>query len=249
MIRDSGCGIRDSGEEPISNPELRISFLVLAQSQIPGNDDWLSGEEKKIAGGFRFRKRKNDWLLGRWTAKRSIIACQNKKYPIITELEIRAARDGAPEAYYRGKPAPVSLSISHSQERALCAVVPGDFRIGCDLEWMEPREPNFAADYFTPEEMSLVLQASGKRELAETLIWSAKEATLKLLRKGLTRDTRSVRIRVDLTESADTWQRWTGECLESLQVFHGWWRAAEGFVYTIALDRFPASLSDLSCKM
>jgi 4'-phosphopantetheinyl transferase len=247
MTRDSGFGMRGFGDNPLSNSALRISYLMKVQSEVPDSDDWLSVEEKKIADGFRVPKRRNDWLLGRWTAKQSIIACHKDEYPIITKLEIRAARDGAPEAYYGGMPARVSLSISHSHGRAFCAVAPEDIRLGCDLEWMESREPNFASDYFTPEELSLALQLPGKRELVENLIWSAKEATLKVLRKGLTRDTRSVRVRVDFTESTDPWQRWTGECLEYSRIFQGWWRAADGFVYSIASDRLQASLHNLSC--
>jgi 4'-phosphopantetheinyl transferase len=245
MNRDSGFGIRGFADEPVSHSDLRISYLIQVQSQIPSDDDWLSAEEKKIAWGFRFPKRKNDWLLGRWTAKRSVIAYQKNKYPVISQLEIRAAEDGAPEAFYQGMPASVSLSISHSQDRALCAAGPEGVGVGCDLEWIEKRETNFAGDYFTPEEIALVSQAPEKGELVETLIWSAKEATLKILRKGLTRDTRSVRIRVNFAESADPWRVWTGECLESSRVFHGWWRATEGFVYTIAADCLPVFLQEL----
>jgi 4'-phosphopantetheinyl transferase len=243
MTRDSGFNLRGFADPAISDPEFQISYLIQTQAQIPDHDDWLSAEEKKIARGFRFPKRQKDWLLGRWTAKRAIVACRADRYPIFEELEIRAARDGAPQAYSAGLPAPVSISISHSQDRALCAVAPEEIGVGCDLEWMEIREESFAEDYFTREEMSLVLGVPGKRELIETLIWSAKETTLKILRQGLTRDTRSVRIRVESTESADSWQRWTGECLKSSRIFPGWWRAAQGFVYTIASEHFPGCAS------
>jgi 4'-phosphopantetheinyl transferase len=234
MTQKSGFGMRDFGDKPISNFESRVLYLIQTQSQIPENDDWLSAEEKKISHGFHVPKRRNDWRLGRWTAKQAILACHGKTFPVLSSLEVRAAPDGAPEPYYNGAPVPVSVSLSHSQDRALCAVTPGDVAVGCDLEWMEPREDNFAGDYFTLEEMSLVLKVPEKRELAETLIWSAKEATLKILRQGLTRDTRSVQIRADFTKSGSTWSTWTGECLESSRVFHGWWRAADGFIYTIA---------------
>jgi 4'-phosphopantetheinyl transferase len=152
----------------------------------------------------------------------------------LASLEIRAAGDGAPEAFYNGKPAAVSISISHSRDRSFCAAGPLGMGIGCDLEWVEPREENFAADYFTPEEISFVMQAPVKRELAETLIWSAKETTLKILRKGLSQDTRSVLIRPDLSGPDDAWRSWTGRCLESERIFNGWWRAADGFIHTIA---------------
>jgi 4'-phosphopantetheinyl transferase len=237
MIGDSRLGIRDLGDDPISNFESRISCLIQTQAQIPENNNWLSEEERKVCARFRVAKRRNDWLLGRWTAKQAIVSFQPDTYSTLSSLEIRAAQDGAPEPFFGGKPAPVNISISHSKDRALCALAPGDVPVGCDLEWIEPREANFAADYFTREEMSFVRKAPVERALAETLIWSAKETTLKILRKGLTRDTRSVLIRAECSGSPKSWKSWAGECLESLRVFHGWWRAADGFVYTLALDR------------
>jgi 4'-phosphopantetheinyl transferase len=237
MTQNSGFGIGDFGEEPISDFESRVLCLIQTQSQIPQNDDWLSTEEKKISRGFRVPKRRNDWLLGRWTAKQAILACHKKAYPEISSLEIRAAQDGAPEPYYEGAPAPISISLSHSKDHALCAVALGGAAVGCDLEWIEPRERNFAEDYFTQEEMSFILKVPEKRELAETLIWSAKETVLKILRQGLTRDTRSICVQVDFAESGKFWNSWTGKCLESSRLFHGWWRAGEGFVYTIAASQ------------
>jgi 4'-phosphopantetheinyl transferase len=72
------------------------------------------------------------------------------------------------------------------------------------------------------------------RPLADYLVWSAKETALKILREGLRRDTRSVQIHVDPWERDDTWNSWNGCCRESSRVFHGWWRARDGFVYTMA---------------
>jgi len=240
MIRDSGFEIGDSRDQPISNFEFRISNLLCitqTSAEVPENDDWLSEEEKKVSAGFRVPKRRNDWRLGRWTAKRAICLYQNLNDGILPSLEIRAAQDGAHLAFFKGEYGAVSISISHSRDRGLCLVGPGSFSIGCDLEWVEPREENFAADYFTPEEISLVLQAPVQRDLAETLIWSAKETALKIVRKGLSRDTRSVRIRVDFSGEVNSWRSWRCECLESSRLFQGFWRTAGGFVYTFGSDQ------------
>jgi 4'-phosphopantetheinyl transferase len=237
MIRDPRFEIRDCNEMPISNFEFRISNLlciIQTSAQVPANDSWLSEGEKKISAGFRVPKRRADWRLGRWTAKRVVCASLVQEDIVLSSLEIRAAEDGAPEAFYEGNPAAVSISISHSRDRSLCAAGPPGMGIGCDLEWVEPREGNFAADYFTPEEISFVMQAPAKKELAETLIWSAKETTLKILRKGLSRDTRSVLIRPDFSGPDEFWRSWTGRCLESECLFNGWWHLADGFIYTIA---------------
>jgi 4'-phosphopantetheinyl transferase len=72
-----------------------------------------------------------------------------------------------------------------------------------------------------------------EKALIVNLIWSAKESSLKILREGLRRDTRSIRIDPDFMRREGDWRRWTGYCPETSSVFHGWWRNGEGFVYTL----------------
>jgi len=242
MIADFGLRISDCPDGQIWNLQSGIQHLLCicqTSPQVPTNNDWLSREEQNVSARFHVPKRKADWRLGRWTAKRAICAFQSLQDTVLPSLEIRAAGDGAPEAFLNGKPAAVSISISHSRDRGLCLVGPVGMAVGCDLESIEPREENFAADYFTLEELSLVQQAPAGRELAETLIWSAKETALKVIRKGLSRDTRSICIRADFSGDANSWKSWTGECLESSRLFKGLWRAADGFVYTLASDQLP----------
>ena len=221
----------------------RIFWLTQTSAQIPANDHWLSEPERMIVLGLRFAMRRNDWLLGRWTAKQALRLFLADQHLFLSSLEIRAAADGAPEAFFERKPAGVSLSISHSRDRCLCAVGIRDMPVGCDLEWIEPREVNFENDYFTPEEISFVMHSPLAREVASNLIWSAKETTLKIIRKGLTRDTRSVLISPAFGGNEQSWNVWTGRCLESSRVFRGWWRTSEGYIYTIASDR-PGSIPE-----
>jgi len=237
MKKDPKSSRDIQNQSGLRNRASGILWLVQTASQIPGHDDWLSESEQSVLAGFRFPKRRNDWRLGRWTAKQAIQACGAGTKFSLQSLEIRAAEDGAPEAFAEGQPAGFSISISHSRDRSLCAVVPGSASIGCDLEWIEPREENFAADYFTPEEVSIVLGRPQESALAVNLVWSAKEAVLKAIRKGLSRDTRSVLIRPDFGGAEDSWHAWTGLCLESSRLFHGWWRTTGGFIYTIASDQ------------
>ena len=227
---------------------MRNSIFWITQTslQVPANDDWLSGQEREVLAGFRFPKRKNDWRLGRWTAKQAVCAYRPTEYISLPSLQIRAAGDGAPEAFYNGEPAAVSISLSHSGDRSLCTVGLPGFGVGCDLEWIESREANFAADYFTPDELAITLESPIRRELLETLIWSAKETSLKILRKGLSRDTRSISISPDVAEQESAWMLWTGHCLESSRIFYGWWRISEGFVYTIASDRPTSAPEELN---
>ena len=205
--------------------------------QVPANIDWLSEAERGILDRFRFPKRSNDWRLGRWTAKQAIRAYLSQHHFLLSSLEIRMADCGAPEPYLDGKTADVSISLSHSRDRSLCAVGPRDIEIGCDLEWVESREGNFAADYFTSEEISLLAHAPVDGMIAVNLIWSAKETVLKILRLGLSRDTRSIIIRPGFSGCGNAWNPWAGRCLESSRAFHGWWRVCDGYIYTIGTDQ------------
>jgi 4'-phosphopantetheinyl transferase EntD len=216
---------------------ISLYWLTLNLADVPADDDWLGDRERKTLAGFRFAKRRNDWRLGRWTSKRAICACHPGRYPTLSSLEIRAAADGAPEAFVGGEPAGISFSISHSDGRGFCVVGPPEFSIGCDMERIEEREERFAEDYFTSEEIAFCENARVERKLATSLIWSAKEATLKALREGLRRDTRSILIRSEPSERKDFWNPWTGFCLESSRTFSGWWRSCGGYIYTLTSNR------------
>jgi 4'-phosphopantetheinyl transferase len=224
---------------PSSNFEsMNVFWLTQTSTQIPPNDDWLSAEERNISAGLRFPKRRNDWRLGRWTAKQAIQAYnQAKRDSALWSLEIRSAADGSPEAFEKGEPAGIAISISHSRDRSLCVVAAPSLALGCDLEFIEPREENFTEDYFTPEELCSILQVPVEKALRTTLMWSAKESALKVLRKGLSRDTRSVVIRPEFNRPQESWDNWTGICLESSRIFYGWWRTCEGYMYTIGSDQ------------
>jgi 4'-phosphopantetheinyl transferase len=217
-----------------------IYWLTGKSPDLPENDGWLSPSERIRIAELRIPKRRNDWELGRWTAKRAIAALLKGSAPPDSQIEIRAASDGAPEAFLENAPAGFSISISHSHSRSLCAIGPFPLSVGCDLEWIEPRESEFLKSFFTPEELSAVKERpAGDRPLACNLIWSAKESILKVLRQGLRRDTRSVRVQVDF-QTRDEWNAWTGNCLESSRIFHGWWRTCDGFVFTMAAEQ-PSS--------
>ncbi len=214
-----------------------LYWLSQVLADVPESDDWLRDAEKIIHSGLRFPKRRNDWRLGRWTVKRAVRAYLVDR-PALSSVEIRAAENGAPEAFINNVPAKASISISHSEGRSFCTVGNPDLSIGCDLEHIEPREDNLVSDYFTPEEISFCHEAKNlEKVVAVNLIWSAKESILKILREGLRRDTRSVIVCPDPVASESSWNAWTGYCLESSRIFAGWWRTCDGFVYTLASDR------------
>jgi 4'-phosphopantetheinyl transferase len=234
QIGDSRFGIRFRISNPLMIPT--VYWFTQNLSDVPQDNDWLSEEERCVLSGLRFEKRRNDWRLGRWTAKKVIAQCLSQVNLKPSLLKIRAAADGAPEAFYDNKPLDISISISHAAQRSLCAAGPKEYSVGCDLEVLDPREDSLIQDYFTPEEIELCHKAKDKT-VVTNLIWSAKESMLKSLREGLRMDTRSVQALPCFGNSEQEWQQWTGHCAELSRAFYGWWRIEDGFVYTIASRR------------
>ena len=63
------------------------------------------------------------------------------------------------------------------------------------MELIEPRSPEFVETWFTRSESERVMRAAPHcLDSLVTMIWSAKEATLKALRTGLSIDTRRVEV-------------------------------------------------------
>lgn len=175
---------------------IDVSWLELNSDDVPAAHDWLSPWETNHLHCLRFPKRRADWLLGRWTAKNAVALRFGipAKPDRLREIEIRPASSGAPQVFWHGALAPVSISISHRSDVGACALAPPGAALGCDLETIEPRGDAFPADYFTAEEQTLLAQAPTQEASLRTLtlLWSAKESALKALGEGLRIDTRRV---------------------------------------------------------
>lgn len=203
---------------------------------------------------LRFAKRRTDWRLGRWTAKRALSSYLNLPDDPrgLEEIEIQAAASGAPEVLLFNQKAAVSISLSHRAGIALCVVGLSRSSIGCDLEMVEPRDDAFVSDFFTANEQTLVERTPAEeRPLLVTVLWSAKESALKALHVGLRLDTTCIDVNPTdevpqraedsrqnlgvvslLAPALPGWSplqvRHTGA-----QVFRGWWRHADHIVRTI----------------
>ncbi|MDJ0751661.1 MAG: 4'-phosphopantetheinyl transferase superfamily protein [Woeseiaceae bacterium] len=205
-----------------------------AQQQLPADLDWLTTGERERLDGFRFDKRRRDWLLGRWAAKNALLGISGLATSDISRFEVDSAPNGAPVPRLDGRPYPVSLSLSHSKDRAFSAVSSEAVALGCDIELVEPRSDVFVETYFTESERADVEAVNpSDRDALVTKIWSAKESTLKALQTGLQADTRSVEVVDDGKRMSKDWGiartivRDDGElsCL---------WRLCDDFVLTIA---------------
>jgi 4'-phosphopantetheinyl transferase len=250
-----------------------VYWLEQSVADLPEQNGWLSTSDMARLNGLRFEKRRADWRLGRWTAKRALAAYLNLPAHLqaLAEIEIRPALSGAPEVFLANKPADVTISLSHSAGIAICAVAVSGAALGCDLEIVEPRSDAFVADYFTTEEQELITGAhSADRSQLVTLLWSAKESALKALREGLRLDTRSVAVTPLAVWPESKSEDQDGDPAPPFQpsfncsswhplqvrfsvdqVFQGWWQHAHNVVRTMVATPSPSQpiplLEAVSC--
>lgn len=221
---------------------MQIHWLEQTESDVPAGEEWLSTSEALRSHGIFFAKRRNDWRLGRWTAKKAWAAylklpCEPQ---VFREIEIRPAASGAPVLFHRNNPAGATISLSHRGGTALCAIAPSGGVLGCDLEMVEPRSDAFLADYFTTEEQALVAHASAAdRSRLLALLWSAKESALKALHEGLRLDTRCMIAEpVESSAGLDGWRPLRVRHTEG-QIYQGWWQQTGNFVRTVVAAPAP----------
>jgi 4'-phosphopantetheinyl transferase len=211
-----------------------VAYLLHCAADVPDDDDWLTLAERVHLDTLRIPKRRDEWRLGRWTAKGALALYADRSDLVPSRIAILADDSGVPAALIDGVRAPMTLSISHAGGRALCTVAPADIALGCDLEQIEPRSEIFVRDYFTPAECALVDRATGAQQARlVTLIWSAKEAALKALREGLRLDTRVVEIDVPCAAPGREWRPFVATYAEGGRRFDGWWHCGD-MVATIA---------------
>ncbi len=225
-------------------------------------DGLLHTDEAALLATLKIEKRRRDWLLGRWTAKRllqSALAEDRGEVMALDHLLIAADADGAPYAARAGSDGlpvrlPYSLSISHSGGHSFCALHetagPSGARlaVGADIEMNEARSERFVADYFAPTEASMVAAAApAEQARLVTTIWSAKEAVLKALREGLRLNTRQI-VCLPHPARAAGWTPFDISFSPDLQshyagVWSGWWRHGPGSaaaILTLAVWEQPA---------
>ena len=173
-------------------------------------------------------------MLGRWVAKQALLDLTQLEPSDIARFEILSASSGAPVANLDGRPCEAGLSISHSNGRGFSAVSSEISDLGCDLELVEQRSAAFVDTFFTAAESERVERAVVEyRDTLVTMIWSAKESTLKALRTGLKVDTRSVEVIEDRHSSGQGWGS-ARTIVEDAGEFNCLWRRDGDFVLTIA---------------
>jgi 4'-phosphopantetheinyl transferase len=216
---------------------MSFAWLSQGEADLPPHEDWLTPREAAWVARMRFPKRRSEFVLGRWTAKRALglwLGLPDDPEALAT-IEIGRASDGAPAPSVASRPAAAAISMTDRAGWAVCVVASPEVGVGCDLELVEPRSEAFVSDYLTPGEQRLVRQTGSNedRDRLANLIWCGKESGLKVLRTGLRRDTRSVEVSFPEDGTGDGWLPMVVQAEEGGR-FPGWWRRYGSFLLTVA---------------
>ncbi len=223
-----------------------IHWLTQSHETLPGTAVFLSEKEAARLASLQTEKRRRDWLLGRWTAKRLLQTIVWEASQATVPLDLITVANNADGVPMVASQLPLvdgqySISLSHAHGQALvAAVAKPNWPIGCDIEKIAPRGEAFIDDYFTETEALLVRQVAGaQRDVLVTAVWSAKESVLKALHLGLSVDTRAVACLLDPGERpSDIWMPFkvccdNGRLPRPAPHLSGWWRVMDGFVLTL----------------
>lgn len=213
-------------------------WYACGEDTIPAGEDWLAALERERLAQIRFTKRRTEFLLRRAVGKRAVAAVLSLGDDPATcgRIGMLNHPSGAPYVVLDGAVLDLEVSLTDRAGHAVALIRPSGSQargpVGIDLELVEARTDGFVEDFLTAGEAAWV-RARGQVAVDANLLWSAKEAALKVLKVGLRADTRTVEVRVDDTVRADGWA-----ALEVVQVgtgasFPGWWRRDGYFVLTV----------------
>lgn len=207
-------------------PSFPLVYRHQTLDDLPPNLDWLHPEESAFLEGLKFEKRRHDWLLGRWTAKRCIAAfLENEGIPFNPNtLAILRGPNGAPEMTFEDPVPACSLSISHRGGHAIAVVTPGKVAIGCDIELIEPRSPAFLSDYFLEKELETLSKVpGGQKDLYANLIWCVKESVMKATGEGMRLHPRKILVEIPEPVSLEGWNPAYAQVDSRAASFKGEW--------------------------
>lgn len=160
---------------------LRASLAASFRSELDGLEipRWFTAAENQSIASFRFPRRRESYLLGRFAAKRALLDCGACQDP--REIEIRKG------VFEQPLPVPTTteLSIAHASGAAVALVCALGHPIGIDLELAVRGRIDFLESSFTEAERRRFERLPGPLERSLLVGWSLKESLAKALRCGL----------------------------------------------------------------
>ena len=203
-------------------------------------EEFFSSDEIETLQGFTVPKRKLEWLNSRLIIKSLVADTILPKISLpLSAIEVQKMHTGVPFVVLNGTDRFGWLSLSHSQEGVFAAFSQNqEYRFGVDTEFLEERSPELISDFFTETESRWVDRFQGQERIyLANLIWSAKEAFLKAIEKGLQLDTRCVEITpCDLSPTVFDWNalefKINGQSLKNWRLLY---RQEGSYVLTLCL--------------
>jgi len=166
-------------------PELVLLDLDRLQEQLTANifdpAEYLTTRELTTFQGFKYQKRKIEWLGGRLAAKQAVLYHTGRmpSAKAMREWSISADQNGKPFLKSRSGNSP-SLSISHSQGLA-AAMVTDQWSCGLDIQKVSEATVRVKEKFCTAEEEGIIasINLANPPAFALTLLWAGKEALRK----------------------------------------------------------------------
>ncbi|MCB1253043.1 MAG: 4'-phosphopantetheinyl transferase superfamily protein [Austwickia sp.] len=225
-----------------------LHWYACAEDRIPPGTAWLHRSEQRRLSRYRFTKRRTEYCLRRVAGKYAVAAALGLDITTPQDLGrigVLTAPGGAPYVVLDDEPCALEVSLTDRAGHAVCLVGPeGSSRsvggLGVDVEIVEERSQDFVRDFLTGREQRwLTGQLVGSPDAyaaGANLVWSAKEAALKVQRVGLRADTRTVDVSVLRGHRSDGWSRLTVD--HRAGAYPGWWRRDGRFLLTV-VTRYP----------
>lgn len=142
---------------------------------------FLDADELARAERFKFKLHQQRFVVAR-AALRSILA----RYILLSPQAVKFEYSPEGKPQLKDQPS-FQFNMSHSHGLALCAVT-RVIPVGVDIEYQQTNiaELNIARRYFSPAEQSILNNASKSQRRSVFLsLWTAKEAVVKAMGKGL----------------------------------------------------------------
>lgn len=234
-------------------PPTRLHWFACGEDRIPAGINWLHPAEQRRLAHYRFTKRRTEYCLRRAAGKYAVAAALGlpaERPADLRRIGVLTAPGGAPYVVVDDAPVGLEVSLTDRAGYAVCLLGPeGASRavggLGVDVEIVEPRTQGFVRDFLTRREQRwLTGQLVGDPDAyaaGANLVWSAKEAALKVQRVGLRADTRSVDVSVLRGHRPDAWSRLTVD--HQGGAYPGWWRRDGVFLLTV-VTRYPCEPPD-----
>lgn len=176
------------------NPEGAIRYVSdHGRLPVPKHLDWLSEAEQCELAAWPLRERREQWLAGRWIAKRML--CLSNVTEELRRAEVLSRTpDGLgtqPRVCIDGRRLDRHLSISHAGRSILVGLGAPQSAIGVDLALDVPRSVSFRSAWFSVRENAWLVNSPEERA---PVLWGLKEAIFKAQAEGRPWNPRSVEI-------------------------------------------------------